>query len=847
MRQLIVNVSLVIVMIIIFTNCRSFNTNDEQAIESITITIAGYPVHRLAYQNLAQQFQETHPHIEIQYVSLDEQTIRLDPRQTASLADVLLLTGRPPASAPGAFLSLEPLIAAEHSFDANDFWPGLLAACQANGVQVGLPLYANASLIVFDKSAFDAVGLPYPEPGWNWDTFQHAVQTTSQQEGEQIMRYGFLDSGQPLLLLAPFVDSITTRFGYEPNRLTTELDWYVALSNEGTIPLLTSDVAETTQTLIKNRQAAMWISSQSELTQWQKLLGEDLGVAPLPASDPVVHSNVVSPGCVAVSSGTTQVEAAWSWAYFLTRQLPAELKTRQVAPARMSTTQSSIYWHEMDESVAAAIRHALEHGWYSRDLMPELMVVREALIRTLAGQGTLAKNLPDTVAAQNVTPVLPDNTPIVVATPYSTDSASTPGVITVDYLAHSFFHGNQEAVTVLAQTFNESQDRVKVNIFTAGPYRPNEAADAYDCFAQGGNASSLTIDKFYSLSPLFDAEDAFFQNDFEPSQLENNQVDGQLYALPVARRPFVVQYNADLLVELGLDIPSPDWTVDDFWTIAVAAARDDDDQKIYGFAPNQLFPENLLLFVPGASPFYDLSSYPTPPLFAEPSVIQSLTWLASMVEAGVMYPIEPLGTQAGSSINHQPRVEEVIAIEEGRVAMWIELAGNRNYSFRVGEAPYPLTELELLSGQAQPMTILLISRRAANPSGCWEWLKFLSAQPAAFQGLPIRRSILESTEWLSVVGDEAAAAYQAMAVRPSLILSRDPTILEQSRLTFLYNFWWADALRHTFAGSTPATALEEVQRRADAYLTCIMTLDEGVSDLDQSMACAREADPEFQR
>ncbi|GJM39938.1 MAG: hypothetical protein DHS20C20_02200 [Ardenticatenaceae bacterium] len=849
MKELIIRLTIMIISIIILVSCRASNLRNEDSVEPITITIAGYPTDRLAYQDLARKFQEIYPHIHIEYVSLDEQAAHLTPKEFASLADVLLLDEQLTVGGATPFLDLEPLTAAESGFDAEDFWPGIMTSCQTDGIQVGLPLQASTSLIVFDKNAFDATDLPYPEAGWDWNAFQEAVQVLTLQEAEETIRYGFSDRGRPLLLLSPFVDAMMSQIGYEPSQLAAELSWYITLVNQKAIPSPVDDMAENARMqsdLIQTRQVAMWISSQSELSQWQALLGDDFGVVPFPTSEPAGASNPVRPVCVAISSGTTQMEAAWRWVYFLSRNLTVDLDGEHAAPAQISITHSSNYWENFNENTTAAIQFALEHGWYSREFMPELTVVGEALAKTLAGQGTLAENLPESVDTQSVVNAPPDSQPVIVNTPNNLDSTTVAGTLTVDYYAPSFINGNPEAVRILAQAFNENQGQFKVNIIS-GAFGSSEATENSDCFAWSGNASLFATDNLYSLSPLFEAEVASFQDDFETSQLGNNQVDGQLYALPVAVRPYVVQYNADLFTELELDTPSPDWTVDDFWTLAVAATRNDDDQIIYGFAPNQLFPENLLLFVPNAAPFYDLETQLPRATYTDPTVIQSLIWLSSMVEAGVMYPIQPLGTQAFSSFDNLARQEESTAIEQGRVAMWVEQAGNRDYLFDVGEVPYPMTEVEMLSGQAQSTINLFISRRTSDPSGCWEWLKFLSEQPDAFPGIPVRRTILESPEWIASVGQEATAAYQEMLARPSLILSRTPRVLEQFRITFPYNFWWSDALRHAFAGDTPASALEEVQLRADAYFDCIMSLDEEVSDLEQSMACARESDPEFER
>jgi ABC-type glycerol-3-phosphate transport system substrate-binding protein len=87
-----------------------------------------------------------------------------------------VLGGQPLPEGATAFLDRAPLAAADPTFDAIDFWPGLLNACHAGEVQVGIPLQVSASLILFDKAASDAAGVAYLEPGGLGEEFRHAAE-----------------------------------------------------------------------------------------------------------------------------------------------------------------------------------------------------------------------------------------------------------------------------------------------------------------------------------------------------------------------------------------------------------------------------------------------------------------------------------------------------------------------------------------------------------------------------------------------------------------------------------------------------------------------------------------------
>jgi ABC-type glycerol-3-phosphate transport system substrate-binding protein len=847
MKRLSLRSVTLITLFVLLVGCRTDGTQRPGTMETTTITLVGSASFQQVYENLVQQFQEEYPNIQVQYVLLTGQQANLSLREQAALADVLLLEGMsPPLETALAFLNLDPLMAADPTFDGSDFWPGIMEACQAAGVQVGLPFRANASLIFFDKAAFDAAGLPYHEPGWKWEDFRQAAQTLAIREGEETARYGFSDSGNPLGLLAPLVDNIIAQSGdtLDGRRIAAELEWYVTLANENVI-------LSESGTLPHERQAAMWVSSQFGLTAASATLGDNLGVVAFPAATGVGQSNPVTAGCALISAGTNRSQEAWTFLHYLSRQDLSATGVYPAAPARPSVAQSSDYWAQMEPATVRAVQAALEHGWYRRAEMPELAAVGEALAQALSGERSLAESLPGTLEIRPTVPPPPPDAAIAVATPIATPTRldSNEDVLIVEYYgAHN--HGSEEALAALAQAFNETQDAFDVRIIS----RPSqgflpavELAEIVDCFAWGGYADVFPRihgeafrEAFYSLSPLMDGEDSSFRDDFEPTALERNRMDGEQFGLPGDMLPNVVYYNATLLARLGLEPPGPGWDVYDFWALAEAATRTEDDPLIYGFVPYNLWPDNLLLFVPEADYFYDRNTSPAAAAFTEPAVTNALTWLGRMAETGVMFPSSWRSSRSTSDSDDAKKLEQSSLIVRGQAAMWIDLAGSRSYPFNTGVAPYPQTHLTQIAGQSPLPSFLVISKRAADPTGCWEWFKFLTSRHNAFPGVPLRRSVMESPEWVAAVGGEDnAAAYRIMISRPRI---PSPEPLRASP----YSRWWSDALAAVFSGDSPAAVLEAMQRRADAFRICFEAVPPEERNDASASACARQVDPDFQ-
>jgi ABC-type glycerol-3-phosphate transport system substrate-binding protein len=837
-------ISIILLFSLLLFACRSQDSGPAVSDVETIITLAAPAGFQAAYERLIEQFQEDHPRIQVQFVPLSGQQAGLSLREQAALADIVLLEGQPPtAEAAAAFLDLTPLMAADPTFDAADFWPGIMDACRAAGVQVGLPFRANASLIFFDKAAFDAAGLPHPEPGWNWEDFRQAAQALAISDGEQTARYGFVDGGNPMGLLSSLVDNIIAQSGdrLDGRRIAAELGWYVTLANEDVI-------LSESGTPPHERQAAMWVNSQFGLTAARTALGDDLGVVAFPAAMGVSQSNPVTAGCALISAGTNYSQAAWTFANYLSQQALFANGLYPAAPARPSVAQSSGYWEGTEATTAVTIRTALEQGWYRRAEMPELTTVGNALSQALASETTLAESLPGTVEIQPTAPPPSPDMDIAVVAPRAAPETSEDTLV-IEYFPNYNIHSSREAVVALATAFNQSQERFRVTVVDRPPpyegvFGPLEMAEVFDCFAHNGyiepfarfQSSDAYKEAFYSLDPFMFQEDVAFQEDFDPFWLARNQIEGELFALPGQIRPYVIYYNRDLLHSLELELPSPEWTVDDFWTLVQAAAQDGNERQIYGFAPGALWPSIFLLpLAPaGEYPFDQQSDPPFAPTFDSPTVLQTLIWFEQMVERGAMYPSAYLGAHQTLEYETELRERQDTLIRTGRAAMWLGWAEEtRFHTFNTGVAPLPHSDLP---GQAAQASMFLISKRTADPTGCWEWLKFLTVQPDAFTGVPMRRSIREAAAWLAVVGNEAATAYEIMVSRPGL-QATPPGVI------YPYIYWWSDILHIVFNGESPASVVQRFQTLADAFYACYWQVEE--PDLAHARSCTQEVDPNF--
>jgi len=469
------------------------------------------------------------------------------------------------------------------------------------------------------------------------------------------------------------------------------------------------------------------------------------------------------------------------------------------------------------------------------------------------GRQTQSVESPTLPAAPPAPTSVPDAAePVATQSPPAALEPDT-SVSEVRYYAFPVVHPNVSAVEALAEEFNRSQQNVVIEVSTevaASPPITIETVSAeYDCFTWVSGFDPGA--QVYSLDSLIDADPngAQLLNDFYPGLSDLFRSDGQLFGLPLATQPLMIYYDATRLQELELTPPNTDWTLDDFIALASATSIGEGDEHVYGFVPITPIAIDFLLAARDVT-LVDFSSSPPTVLLDDSTTLGFLDWLSGLSNAGVIAAYDEGGTRTLQG-NAQQRS---IYIATGRAVMWTALSGtgesfSGDQGLDVRIAPLPQVPGNLPSPLVRG---LYISRRMADPSACWGWLKFLTEHPAVFNGAPARRSVAESVEWESIVGSDAAAALRAA-------LSRSTQNFADSRWSYGTSFalsapinkWFEDALAAALEGEDPAALLAQKQQYADDYLAClatsgeITTLRNDDATFAQVDACAKQADPQF--
>ena len=109
-----------------------------------------------------------------------------------------------------------------------------------------------------------------------------------------------------------------------------------------------------------------------------------------------------------------------------------------------------------------------------------------------------------------------------------------------------------------------------------------------DVFWMHSNTAEMymSAQKLLDLTPYIEASSQTDLANYLPGVTELYSKDGKQYAIPKDHDTIGLLYNEKLFEKYGVDVPTDDWTWDDYYTAAVAMTEAGKDDGVYGVAMN---------------------------------------------------------------------------------------------------------------------------------------------------------------------------------------------------------------------------------------------------------------------
>jgi ABC-type glycerol-3-phosphate transport system substrate-binding protein len=865
----------------------------ESATTILLFAVSGMDQNR--YDSLIKAFEAENPDVHISTVSIED-ILGTRPGssnwpddaylQLAAAADVIAAPATRQAVQQGALLDLTHFFESDPNLTPEAFYPGLLESVQWDGKTWSLPVDATYSLIYFDKTLFDAAGVPYPQPGWTWDDFLATAKALTIGSGDATTQWGFVEPGfDPVTFVQAQAGLLFNADTYPPTArlddpavveavrwytdlfLTDQVSPYYSTSGEGGAGGMFNNES---MRLVGSGQAAMWFSAGGGMFRVSRggpgqQQQSTTGAVPFPVSKTNDHSTPAVVDGLSISAGTQKADLAWKWISFLAQQQagqrgPFNALSTGTVPALSSVAAAAGYWDNLDADFAAALKYAIDHAYIDNydgsgydtfsSAVVSVMDDGAAIETALADAQTQAEADIEADVAAAPTPVAN----LVVAE--EEQKALNAGAVIVNFgMSEGAGRFGQQSLSTLVDQFQAEHPDIIVEVDTPEGFRGQlglaDMAAQYDCFQATPSLNDESIASIVNVEPFLAADSSTSKEDFFPAALQQFTYQGQLWGLPGSVTVSVMNYNKDLFDAAGLDYPSANWTTSDFLEMAVALTKGEGDAKQYGYAPSSFGTDDLISIMDrlGAN-MLDESVDPPRLVFNSPSVVDAFRWYTSLA---TQYQVEPVLENTEGFGGSERQIQTLI--NTGRVAMWMSSGGGGGFGFQmvggsdgsnqqstlnIGVVPLP-TGLNSAQGSGfQSVDGYFISANTEARQACWSWITYLTQQSTVTSGLPARQSVAQSAEYRQRVGDEQANAYLA-SVGSGSQASFFQRISDDGNWLGFASFWLSSAYTQVINGDmTVEEALNAAQESVDAYRDCVITKN-AFQDPEAMRTCLSEA------
>lgn len=248
-------------------------------------------------------------------------------------------------------------------------------------------------------------------------------------------------------------------------------------------------------------------------------------------------------------------------------------------------------------------------------------------------------------------------------------------------------------------------------------------------------------DVLLPLDSYIEADTEFDLADYPESLLVPLRYEDQLYALPQEVSPYVIYYNKDMFEAAGLELPTDDWTMNDFY--AAAKALTNPDKNVYGYRHPGAWADQILNWFSLSGVEFDTSGTEVTGLDT-PEALSALEFLYNLVVVDKLSPNPAALTAMGKSADAMFRNQSVAMEASGLWTLPTYKADPLSFEWDVVRMP---------RGETQKVKAGIlnwgISADTKNPDAAWDLLKFLAGP----EGM---RIVAESNMALPASTDEDA-------------------------------------------------------------------------------------------
>lgn len=760
-----------------------------QAQAPVTITV-GVPdfIKGIVDEIVVKPFEAENPDILVELVSITDTPVYTGGDMTeyldsmaeyVAVSDMLVFTESslvPEATRAGYLVDLMPFIRSDPEMNPDDFYPEFWDAFQWDGSMWAFPVAGDVVAMLYDPAKFDEAGLAYPDAFWTIEDFENAVRALSEVDDTgAISKSGVqVFDGRSPIILSLFGKSLydPTNVDALPTLQDADLEALVQqwqdLDDDGLFQATAGEVSFdqaiiVAQTLFANIPGA----------------GAKRSIAPLPGGRSAMLVNGVG-----ISAGSQHADEAYRLIKYISTSANAAAAFTSALPARRSLVGEEI--DTTANPIAAFIpaptpddvlliegllesAYAPNESLYATHITAALAQMKE---QDYDAKTALSEQEANIVTARATAAEQIGNVTVSVAEP-NVVVVVAENEIALKFGVVGFFGGlpNQEEWDAAIADFVATDPQVGdlqlevANALTSGGV--TDYVESYDCFYQNGNiVPSVDLTLLTPLDAYVASDPNYNPDDVVEGAVAQLQREGQLWALPLSIAPAAMWYNEDKFSEAGAFPPYEGWTIGDFET-SLTALKEVMDEETQPFVPRDPADGAYMLALVasyGGLPI-DFSQNPPAINFASTEVIEASRQALNLVHDGYI-KYSPLGNLGGGGFFIGDD-ETVYALYSQTIGGFINFGGLQDEGEDEEAVPIAYNLVGFPEGTdyvpvSYNVTSGYISAQSPNADACYRFMSSLMARPALFGGMPVLRSLLDSDEVVSSLGESAVEFYRAI-------------------------------------------------------------------------------------
>ncbi|MEO8608514.1 MAG: extracellular solute-binding protein [Chloroflexota bacterium] len=665
----------------------------------------------------------------------------------------------------GYFLDLAPLINSDPNFNVDDFFPNIWKSFQWDGGIWGIPVSASVQLLIYDKKAFDAAGLAYPNEKWTFGDLANAARalTTHDDKGDVDIP-GFQGYSAGLFYYGltghNFYDA--TVIPSPPKFDNPDLPaFYEAWS------VLQKEL--TAKGNFDYNSVPMTLNSPYQLTNPNPDDKHEWAASLLPGG--VAGLDVQG---FAVSAGTLNPELAYALANYVSTNPKVITRFFGNTPARKSLVgvkvdDDQFFTSPVPADVQIIIDQAVEKAVPPSELRyaDYIDVAMNASGDDQAAQtdtqALLQQAQANAMKALDTATARRSTSTVYVSTPVPTPSFGADQVVLNFGLnAYSSDIPNRDQWDQLVKDFLVENPAIG-NVDIKTQFFQQSDMDKIDCYYQPYNmVADMKLEDYLNLDPFMDADPNFDRADFIGKVLDQVQRDNHTWAYPIIVQPSVMWYNTDLFTKAGVPSPEQGWSVNDFRDALQSLRGVMDDAKDPVFAPESFGNTYLLMLIAayGGIP-YDYRTNPPTMNFTDPATVDAIRQVLDLAKDGYIGYQKLAGNNSYFGGGDAPIIDDTLSTSSWRLQNRTSNADTAGPS-----DPHHLTNFprgDHILPVAYGVGAAYIQNHAQNPEACYNWIVKIASRPDLLAGMPVRMSQLNDPTITASQGDDVTALYQGFA------------------------------------------------------------------------------------